>query len=332
MAVSNAFTFSDPFPYQAALRISDVEVFPTAKGQFQAELRQINLKQLWMQHGHENLPHIVAGTVSPVRKAITFLTKEREMVYCGQDVLPGSIIIQRTDTQHRRNGADRHWGSMSLPHDVLHAAFKALSGREYSEAALGFILRPDLDLMSRLLKAHETVGNIAETMPDILEMPEALRALEHQLVHLMIRCMCTHLSSAASAGERRHDLIVARFEAFLEANSNEPLYLTEICAAVGVSERTLRVVCEEHLGMGPIRYLSLRRMHLVRRALLRADPSTTTVTRIATDHGFWELGRFSVAYRSLFGDSPSDSLRRRSADRPGVANLPSSLEISSSFH
>jgi AraC-like DNA-binding protein len=78
--------------------------------------------------------------------------------------------------------------------------------------------------------------------------------------------------------------------------------------------------------MGPIRYLSLRRMHLVRRALLRADSSTTTVTRLATDHGFWELGRFAVAYRALFGESPSVSFHRPPNDRPILLNRPSSLE------
>jgi AraC-like DNA-binding protein len=51
-------------------------------------------------------------------------------------------------------------------------------------------------------------------------------------------------------------------------------------------------------------------MHLARRALLRADPAAATVTGIATDHGFWELGRFSVEYRALFGEMPSASLRR----------------------
>ena len=123
---------------------------------------------------------------------------------------------------------------------------------------------------------------------------------------------------------RRHHAIVARFEEFLEANPERPLYLTEICAAVGVAERTLRIACEEHLGMGPIRYLSLRRMHLVRRALLRADPLVATVTRLATDHGFWELGRFSVAYRGLFGESPSESLRRSADGQFAFSNRPSS--------
>jgi AraC-like DNA-binding protein len=62
--------------------------------------------------------------------------------------------------------------------------------------------------------------------------------------------------------------------------------------------------------MSPKRYLWMRRMNLARRALRSADLEYTTVTEVATKYGFWELGRFSVTYRSLFGEPPSAALRR----------------------
>ena len=68
--------------------------------------------------------------------------------------------------------------------------------------------------------------------------------------------------------------------------------------------------------MGPARYLWLRRLHLARRALLLASEGGATVTSVAMAHGFWELGRFSVGYRALFGESPSATLRRPADDPP----------------
>jgi AraC family ethanolamine operon transcriptional activator len=63
--------------------------------------------------------------------------------------------------------------------------------------------------------------------------------------------------------------------------------------------------------MGPKHYLLLRRMHLARRALREAT-TDATVTDVATRYGFWQLGRFAVDYQSLFGESPSATLRRQS--------------------
>jgi transcriptional regulator GlxA family with amidase domain len=36
-----------------------------------------------------------------------------------------------------------------------------------------------------------------------------------------------------------------------------------------------------------------------------------SVTQVASDQGFMHFGRFSQYYRSLFGELPSDTLRRR---------------------
>jgi AraC-like DNA-binding protein len=80
-------------------------------------------------------------------------------------------------------------------------------------------------------------------------------------------------------------------------------------AAIGVSERTLRACCHEFLGMSACRYLLLRRLNRVRRELLHSDPATTRIADQARRHGFTELGRFAVVYRTVFGETPSSTLR-----------------------
>jgi AraC-like DNA-binding protein len=327
MPWSKVFTFTDPFPYQAAIRAADIELYPMARGEFRAELSQVNLNQLWMQRFNENLPLIYASKLRPGRRAIGFLTTDHQpgKQHCGVEVSPRDIVVSKHDAMHHRTWGNSRYGTMSLATDDFDAACKAIIGYEFSGFPLKHIVRPAPDLMSRLVMLHELVDRIARTTPDLLALPEVARSLEQKLIHVMVRCLADGEDLGMTAGGRRHDAIVARFEEFLEAHPDMPLYLTEICAAIAVSERTLRVACEEHLGMGPIRYLSLRRMHLVRRALLRADPAQATVTQLATDHGFWELGRFAGAYKSLFGESPSESLRRPAEYRPAFLNRPSSL-------
>ena len=239
----------------------------------------------------------------------------------------GELIISRPDVSHQRSAGGLQTGTMSLPVEEFPAICRSIIGRELPERPAAHIVRPDPASMSRLLKLHKTVGQLAHDAPDILALPEVNRALEQELIHVMIRCLADGTGAALGRLTQRRALILARFEEFLEANSDRPLYLTEICAAIGVAERTLRGACEDFLGMGPIRFLSLRRMHLVRRALLMAEPSTASVTRVLTDHGFWEFGRFSVSYRALFGESPSETLRRPAEQIAIGFDRPTSLAV-----
>jgi hypothetical protein len=49
---------------------------------------------------------------------------------------------------------------------------------------------------------------------------------------------------------------------------------------------------------------------------LSVHDQVVTVTEIATNFGFAELGRFSVEYRKVFGESPSVTLRRGGCAKP----------------
>jgi AraC-like DNA-binding protein len=309
---TRALNFTDPFQCQQSVQAAHVEILPTTKGSFRADIIQVGMNKLWMQRFNFALPQISTAVVNPTRKAIAFLTENAapDLQHCGTHVAQGDIVLLGFDQLHQRSGTGLQYGAMSLPVEEFPLICHAILGHEFSEAPGSHVIRPTKALMSRLLCLHKSVGQLAHDVPDVLDRPEVRRALEEQLIHTMIRCLAEGVSMEAGVGDRRHDLIIRRFEQYLEAHPDQPLYLTEICAGIGVAERTLRASCEEHLGMGPIRYLTLRRMYLTRRALLRADPSKSTVTRIVTDHGFWELGRFAVAYRALFEESPSETLRR----------------------
>ena len=57
-------------------------------------------------------------------------------------------------------------------------------------------------------------------------------------------------------------------------------------------------------------YLKQKRLEAARRTLLAASPLTTSVTEVATQWGFFHLGRFARDYSQLFGELPSETLKR----------------------
>jgi AraC-like DNA-binding protein len=124
-----------------------------------------------------------------------------------------------------------------------------------------------------------------------------------------------HIRKRARRARISRPQIVSRLEDFLREHLGEPIFMTRLCDVTGVSERSLRNACKAVCGTSPKRYLTRRRLEAVRHALESAHPEKATVTRIATDHGFYELGRFAATYRSVFGEHPSETLRGSSRRR-----------------
>ncbi len=328
MLGSRHSVFSDPFSYQAAIRAADVEMSVRAAGAFRAELTRVDLTHLWMQRGYEKLARVSHAANASNRAIIYFHSSPNQasIHHSGMEVNTDEIVVYaRAAVHHHWTSAPLHWGSMSLSHAALARMSYAITGRELTTPTATRKVRPKPADFLRLRSLHDTVGHFAKATPDAFTNGEAVRSIEASLIHAMINCLTDCEQIEMTSGCRSHLAIVSRLEGFLIANPDRPLYLAELCAATGATERTLRVSCNEHLGMGPIHYLWLRRMHLVRRALLRSDPEVASVTDIAMKHGFWQLGRFSVAYRRLFGETPSATLRRPAMEDRTLGGSPLSL-------
>jgi transcriptional regulator GlxA family with amidase domain len=130
---------------------------------------------------------------------------------------------------------------------------------------------------------------------------------------------------------QRYRQIVGRIEELLHTDRGEQLHVDDLCRAAAVSERTLRNAFRKVHGVSPYRYLRGFRMTQARQALMSARARRGTVTEVAMQFGFLELGRFSVDYRSAFGECPSVTLRRslerEAAEAPQIEYGPAAFEI-----
>ena len=108
-----------------------------------------------------------------------------------------------------------------------------------------------------------------------------------------------------------HSRVVKIAEDYALSRAGDHLYVSDLCRAAAVSERTLQNAFNDVMGMTPVAYLSRLRLHRVRQALLAGSHGTTTVSVEALNWGFWHFGEFSRAYKDCFGELPSDTLRRK---------------------
>jgi len=319
---SCAFTsFNDPDQYSAAVRAAQVQLTVTRRGGSRASLMRADLNQLWLQEGRESFARVAHVAVAPTRVAAMFAQPGgAPFFWRGREAAPGALILAGIgEDGYQHSEGPTHWASLSLPPDTF-AALAALNGLAPRPAS-GHPFAPLPASMRRLGWLHGEVARLAREAPWVLARAEPARALEQALIDALMSCLGEQDARVDAAARRRGAEIVARMEAMLEAAPNRPLHLPEICLALGVSERTLQTHCMAHLGVGPKRYLLLRRLHIARRLLRAGMTGRDSVTEIATRCGFWELGRFAVAYRQLFGESPSATLRRAPDDRRRFAEF-----------
>jgi AraC-like DNA-binding protein len=300
--------------YAAALRPSEGEVTVTGRGGFHATVVRVSLHRLWMQSAQETLARTWNAELWADRGSVSFLTRPGLAIHQGVEARADEISLKASGQPvWQRLGPSAHWGTMSLPTEDWAETASVIAGRDIVPRGRSILIAPRAAPLATLRRLHAATADLARSAPEMIEDPEVARGLEQGLLRALVACVDTVGPREATMAQRNHTNIITRFRRALEERSETAVYVPEICAAIGVSDRTLRLCCREQLGVSPGRYLYLRRMTLVRRALRLAKPGATSVTRIAARFGFWELGRFAVDYRSLFHESPSVTLRHSDA-------------------
>ena len=118
------------------------------------------------------------------------------------------------------------------------------------------------------------------------------------------------ICGASDVDERVLNWPIERVEEYVRSNIGEQISLADLVTVSNASPSSLLRAFRIHRGMSPMKYVKQVRLESVQRTLLAAKSGVTTVTTVAMDHGFFQLGRFSADYRRAFGELPSETLGR----------------------
>ena len=135
--------------------------------------------------------------------------------------------------------------------------------------------------------------------------------LEKEFLRRLAACMRAgtlsgHQESMASG---RLD-VVRRVEQHLLDDLATPQTVDAFCCIADTSRRTLEYSFRDYFGTSPKRFIKALKLNAARNDLLAGCHGSEQVVEIASGLGFTHMGQFSTDYRRMFGEKPSETLRR----------------------
>jgi AraC family ethanolamine operon transcriptional activator len=247
------------------------------------------------------------------------MSDPRGMRIDGEEMSEESFLCLRIDQPFTFAGLEvTRWAGITLP--TYHAPIAPWLGDTVTGHGARAHVGPRHLAQMRSLVARvcsgESAGRFVEATAASAAEQEIVVAVADALEHSS-RFDKRHLGRPQFSRTQ----VIGRTLALISAHEGRPLLIRDLCEATGVSERTLRNIFQEYFGVGPMRLLKVRQLREIRAALTEADPAHETVGGVAARFGIWDFSLFARNYRALYGEAPSQTLRRPPKPREGKGSL-----------
>lgn len=233
-------------------------------------------------------------------------------VSCGKQQIASDTdvasVLSPTDATVMRWSADCDQLMVRIDRMLVDRAIGGLSGRQEPESVrfqLGFRWRECAPWCCLVQYLNECASHALD--------PCQYRLLVSHIEQLVVATLVSAQPHDMRASTTRCPAVlprhVKRVQDFLRANISEPVTADQMALVAGVSVRSLYAGFRDYCGVTPMQYVRELRLEGARKALLN-EPDCN-IASIAMRWGFGHLGRFSTEYKARFGESPSQSVRRR---------------------
>jgi len=178
------------------------------------------------------------------------------------------------------------------------------------------------DTINKRIQLKEKTGSsfrnvISEIMTDLMVQHTKLKNntdFHEQAEDTILQLLFQNIDLSRQRSKAlESDINANKIRKYIEINYKNAININELCTRKKLSDRTLRLGFKHLFGLAPKQYHKCYRLGKIHHALLQSDPTIDTVEKIAYDHGFYHMGRFSNSYKSMFGNTPSETLRKTSS-------------------
>lgn len=303
-------TFTDYEAYAEMVREASVTMRMCSLEEPLWTLRHAVVGPLSIQHGFEGGGSIAEGATTG--EGWTFYHQSHPGLTNGQAATGQDVFVAPPGADFCLVCKPRHaWLTVHFPTALL---FPSSHDLDLASRARAQLLKPPPHVTRRFTSLILRFLSYAESAPHVSESPSAVDSFRMELLAAAREILASSQYSDSRHFVRWRDQAKASTHLAMR-HADDSLSVPELARQIGVPERTLRTAFRRCYGVSPLRWLRLHRLHQARRILLASCPDATTVTQIAVGLGFWDLGRFAGAYRQLFRERPSETLRRPATNR-----------------
>jgi AraC-like DNA-binding protein len=152
---------------------------------------------------------------------------------------------------------------------------------------------------------------LSEQVNAVPPLPEVVCRELEQAVQVAFLCASHHSFSALLErdGKAPASSLVRDVEDIIESNWQNAIDIDRLAARAGVSARTLFRAFQQARGYSPMVFAKNVRLKRARDFLMSGDPSVS-VTDVALQCNFSNMGHFSKDFHQAFGERPSETLSR----------------------
>ncbi|AWB67447.1 hypothetical protein C2869_13795 [Saccharobesus litoralis] len=284
---------------------------------------QITSGRFFNQHKGLNLPRMSLGQRTVVAETIHFATLKPDDLYM---VFPDShvqIVVNGAQMTHDRLIAftkgedlivrypqDYKGRFLSVQASVLADYLDDISfQRLMADTA---VLR-EADVTSEQFKLGrvsliEQIDSIVKHAQQLQNNPIAIKDAEESILLTLAASLNAWAWRKQVIKQNSRHTIVQRAIDYVDSTGDFFIAIPRLAEVCFCSLRTLEYAFKSILHISPKRYLTIRRMHLIRQALLTNPVSQAQ--RVIRGYGVVNTGRFAKDYYQLFGELPKQTAEK----------------------